>query len=155
MNVPFILSRFQEVELNNENPILIKGEVFNEDSTVFNDSTVLDELTRRDQVLKDIDARIDQKKQILFSKRQFLNQTMKENEHLLLVKQGYQKYHHAILKTKQMQLDSMNLIQKHLDTLIREGGLTDQDIQKAEMDQQNVLKELGQMRKELDELIKE
>ena len=148
MNVPFILSRFQEVELSNENPTLIKSEVFN-------DSTVLDELTRRDQILKDIDARIDQKKQILFSKRQFLNQTMKENEHLSLVKQGYQKYHNAILKTKQMQLDSMNLIQKHLDTLIREGGLTDQDIQKAELDQQNVLKELDQMRKELDELIKE
>lgn len=148
MNIPFILSRFQEVELSNENPTLIKSEVFN-------DSTVLDELTRRDQILKDIDARIDQKKQILFSKRQFLNQTMKENEHLSLVKQGYQKYHHAILKTKQMQLDSMNLIQKHLDTLIREGGLTDQDIEKAELDQQNVLKELDQMRKELDELIKE
>jgi len=151
MNVPFILSRFQEVELSNEND----SSVFNDDSSVFNDSSVLDELTRRDQILKDIDARIDQKKQILFSKRQFLNQTMKENEHLSLVKQGYQKYHHAILKTKQMQLDSMNLIQKHLDTLIREGGLTDQDIEKAELDQQNVLKELDQMRKELDELIKE
>jgi hypothetical protein len=138
MNIPFILSRFQEVDLKDEN-----------------DSSVLNELTRRDQILKDIDARIDQKKQILFSKRQFLNQTMKENEHLTLVKQGYQKYHHAILKTKQMQLDSMNMIQKHLDTLIREGGLTDQDIQKAELDQRNVLKELDQMRKELDELIKE
>ena len=138
MNIPFILSRFQEVDLKDEN-----------------DSSVLNELTRRDQILKDIDARIDQKKQILFSKRQFLNQTMKENEHLTLVKQGYQKYYHAILKTKQMQLDSMNMIQKHLDTLIREGGLTDQDIQKAELDQQNVLKELDQMRKELDELIKE
>jgi hypothetical protein len=146
MNVPFILSRFQEVDLSegvydNDGP----GE----------DISVLDELSRRDQILKDIDARIDQKKQILFSKRQFLNQTMKENEHLGLVKQGYQKYHHAILKTKQMQLDSMNMIQKHLDTLIKEGGLTDQDIEKAELDQQNVLKELDQMRKELDELIKE
>jgi len=151
MNVPFILSRFQEVDLKEED----YDGITTNDSTVFNDSTVLDELTRRDQILKDIDARIDQKKQILFSKRQFLNRTIKENEHLALVKQGYQKYHHAILKTKQMQLDSMNLIQKHLDTLIREGGLTDQDIQKAELDQQNVLKELDYMRKELDELIKE
>jgi hypothetical protein len=143
MNVPFILSRFQEVDLSGEN------------GAIANDGTLLSELSRRDQILKEIDARIDQKKQILFSKRQFLNRTIKENEHLALVKQGYQKYHHAMLKTKQMQLDSMNLIQKHLDTLIREGGLTDQDIQKAELDQQNVLKELDYMRKELDELIKE
>jgi len=149
MNVPFILSRFQEVDLREEDYGVAN------DGIVANDSRVIDELTRRDQVLKDIDARIDQKKQILFSKRQFLNRTVKENEYLALVKQGYQKYHHAILKTKQMQLDSMNLIQKHLDTLIREGGLTDQDIQKAELDQQNVLKELDYMRKELDELIKE
>jgi hypothetical protein len=146
MNVPFILSRFQEVDLS-------EGVYDNDGSG--EDISVLDELSRRDQILKDIDARIDQKKQILFSKRQFLNQTMKENEHLGLVKQGYQKYHHAILKTKQMQVDSMNMIQKHLDTLIKEGGLTDQDIEKAQLDQRNVLKELDQMRKELDELIKE
>lgn len=146
MNVPFIFSRFQEVDLS---------EGVYENDGLEEDISVLDELSRRDQILKDIDARIDQKKQILFSKRQFLNQTMKENEHLGLVKQGYQKYHHAILKTKQMQMDSMNMIQKHLDTLIKEGGLTDQDIEKAELDQRNVLKELDQMRKELDELIKE
>ena len=147
MNIPFIFSRFQEVDLSEDIEL--------NESVALNETSVLNELFRRDQILKDIDARIDQKKQILFSKRQFLNQTLKENEHLTLVKQGYQKYHHAILKTKQMQLDSMNMIQKHLDTLIREGGLTDEDIEKAKLDQKNVLKELDYMRKELDELIKE
>ena len=108
-----------------------------------------------DDILKNIDNQIEQKKQILFSKRQFLTQTVKENEYLKMVRTDYQKYHGAMLKSKQMQIDSMNMIKKHLDALIVEGGLTDEDMVKAQDDQNNILSELEKIRGELNGLIDE
>ncbi len=78
---------------------------------------------------------------------------MKQNEYLKLVRTDYQKYHNAMLKSKQMQMDSMNMIKKHLDALIVEGGLTDEEMAKAEADQKDILIELETMRGELNELI--
>jgi hypothetical protein len=138
MNIPFILSKMQKISVTKE-----EG----------HDNEINDDEKGMDEIIKNIDNQIEQKKQVLFSKRLFLDQTMKQNEYLKLVRTDYQKYHNAMLKSKQMQMDSMNMIKKHLDALIVEGGLTDEDMAKAEADQKDILNELETMRGELNELI--
>lgn len=132
MDIPFLLTKIEKVD---------RGLV-----TKMNDKT-------KEEAIKRIDEQIEQKKLILFNKHQFLTQTVKENEYLKLVQSDYQKYRDFILKNKQMQIDSMKLIQKYLDKLIVEGGLTDEDIEKAKKDQDNVLTELNGIRDELNKLI--
>lgn len=148
MNIPFILSKMQRVDIMEEEPM---GSSLVETY----DINIGKEDGGRDlnEIIKNIDNQIEQKKQILFSKRQFLDQTMKQNEYLKLVRSDYQKYHNELLKSKQMQLDSMNMIKKHLDALIVEGGLTDEDVKKAQKDQDEILSELGKIRGELNKLI--
>lgn len=135
MNIPFILSKMTKISV-------AKEEVVNRPKEM-------------DEIIKNIDNQIEQKKQILFSKKKFLDQTTKENEYLKLVRTDYQKYHNEMLKSKQMQIDSMNMIKKHLDALIVEGGLTDEDMKKAETDQKDILSELEKIRSELNGLIEE
>ena len=108
-----------------------------------------------DDALVRIENQIEQKKQALTSKKQFLSQTMKENNYLQLVRSDYQQFHIAMLKTKQKQMDSMNIIQKHLDNLITEGGLTEEELAKTKEDQNEILNELGTIRGELNTLIAE
>jgi len=138
MNIPFILSKLQRVDIVEE-----------ERSQEINSQTDVNE------IIKNIDNQIEQKKQILFSKRQFLDQTMKQNEFLKLARSDYQKYHNELLKSKQIQIDSMNMIKKHLDALIVKGGLTDEEMDRAQKDQDEILGELENIRRELNEMIKE
>lgn len=138
MNIPFILSKLQRVDIVEE-----------ERSQEINSQTDVNE------IIKNIDNQIEQKKQILFSKRQFLDQTMKQNEFLKLARSDYQKYHNELLKSKQIQIDSMNMIKKHLDALIVKGGLTDEEMERAQKDQDEILGELENIRRELNEMIKE
>jgi len=142
MNIPFILSKMTKISVAKEEEEEEEEEVVNRPKEM-------------DEIIKNIDNQIEQKKQILFSKKQFLDQTMKENEYLKLVRTDYQKYHNEMLKSKQMQIDSMNMIKKHLDALIVEGGLTDEDMKKAETDQKDILSELEKIRSELNGLIEE
>jgi hypothetical protein len=147
MNIPFLLTKIHKIEeTKEERPNGVKSNRRGEE----------DERGRNmEEIIKNIDNQIEQKKQILFSKRQFLVQTVKENEYLKMVRTDYQKYHTAMLKSKQMQIDSMNMIKKHLDALIVEGGLTDEDMIKARDDQTNILSELEKIRGELNGLIEE
>jgi hypothetical protein len=147
MNIPFLLTKIHKIEeTKEERPYRVEPNIREDE----------DERGRNmDEILKNIDNQIDQKKQILFSKKQFLTQTVKENEYLKMVRTDYQKYHEAMLKSKQMQIDSMNMIKKHLDALIVEGGLTDEDMVKARDDQNNILSELEKIRGELNGLIDE
>jgi len=142
MNIPFILSKMQRVDITEE-------ETFAPNDQGIRRGRDLNEM------IKNIDNQIEQKKQILFSKRKFLDQTMKQNEYLKLVRTDYQKYHNELLKSKQMQIDSMNMIKKHLDALMVEGGLTDEDMKKAGNDQKDILSELEKIRGELNGLIEE
>jgi hypothetical protein len=168
MNIPFILSKMQKIDVVKEEghrptfegrrPITFEG-----DRPTFEGSRPTFEGRRPvafegkdvNEMIKTIDDQIEQKKQILFSKRQFLDQTVKQNEYLQLVRNDYQKYHNEMLKSKQMQLDSMNMIKKHLDALIVKGGLTDEEVEKAQKDQKDILSELEKIRGELNGLIEE
>jgi hypothetical protein len=140
MNIPFILSKMQRVDITEEEPFAPNDQGIGIGRDL-------------NEMIKNIDNQIEQKKQILFSKRKFLDQTMKQNEYLKLVRTDYQKYHNELLKSKQMQMDSMNMIKKHLDALMVEGGLTDEDMKKAENDQKDILSELEKIRGELNGLI--
>lgn len=146
MNIPFILSKMQRVDITEE-------ETFAPNEQEIGIGIGRGRGRDLNEIIKNIDNQIELKKQILFSKRKFLDQTMKQNEYLKLVRTDYQKYHNELLKSKQMQMDSMNMIKKHLDSLIVEGGLTDEDMKKAEDDQKDILSELEKIRGELNGLI--
>jgi len=162
MNIPFILSKMQKIDVVKEEgrrptfegdrPITFEGR---RPITFEGRRPVAFEGKDVNEMIKTIDDQIEQKKQILFSKRQFLDQTVKQNEYLQLVRNDYQKYHNEMLKSKQMQLDSMNMIKKHLDALIVKGGLTDEEVEKAQKDQKDILSELEKIRGELNGLIEE
>ena len=152
MNIPFILSKMQKIDVVKEEG---HRPTFEGYRPTFEGHRPTFEGKDVNEMIKTIDDQIEQKKQILFSKRQFLDQTVKQNEYLQLVRNDYQKYHNEMLKSKQMQLDSMNMIKKHLDALIVKGGLTDEEVEKAQKDQKDILSELEKIRGELNGLIEE
>ncbi len=110
-------------------------------------------MEQKDAFLKNIEAQINKKKQIMFSKRRFLDKTKQENEYLEGVRADYDKYGKYIIKSKQQEMDAMLLLNNYIDYLILNGNLTNKDLNNAQLEQKHILKEINKIKRTIDDFI--
>ncbi|NCA21781.1 MAG: hypothetical protein EBS86_11680, partial [Crocinitomicaceae bacterium] len=96
---------------------------------------------------------IEMTKRALLEKNKHLQKVAKENQYLDMIRGDYEKYYGYIMKQKQDQINAMNYLKEYVDMLIVEGKLTDQDLEDARRERENLLIETGKIKQSLDELI--
>lgn len=110
-------------------------------------------LAERDLQLIQIEREIKNKKKLLINKKKDLDKKHKLNQYLDVVKQDYGKYYDYIIKEKQQQYDALFLLKEYMNDLIRTENLVDEQLRTAKHDQKDILKEIDNVKVELDELI--
>jgi hypothetical protein len=110
-------------------------------------------LVERDLYLVRIEAQVESKRKMLLEKQKVLQQTAKENEYLEMVRNDYKKYYDHIVKQKEDQMNAMNFLNQYVDDIIVKGELTDADLENAKMEQDELLREMDDIKRSLDEII--
>jgi hypothetical protein len=113
------------------------------------------DLATRDFYLQKIENQIMAKRQMLLAKQKMLRKTSRQNHFLEEVQNDYSKYYNFIIKQKEEQIRSMNIIKQYLSDMIVSGKLTKEDIDEAKKEQRNILGEIGHIKGNLDEIMKE
>jgi hypothetical protein len=108
---------------------------------------------RADDIMQSIHSQIEHQKQILHSKRAYLENAKKQNEFLENVQKDYKKYHDFIVNEKQQQMNAMTMLKSYLDDLIINGNLTNTDIAHAKLQHNKLMGEVDKIKTDLDELI--
>ncbi len=110
-------------------------------------------LAERDLYLVHIDTLVDEKRRMLLEKQKALQETAKENEYLEMVRNDYKKYYDYIAKQKEDQIRAMNYLNEYIKEIIVNGKLTDADLENAKMEQGELIQEMGQIKRTLDEIV--
>jgi hypothetical protein len=113
------------------------------------------DLATRDLYLQKIQDQIIVKKQMLLAKQKILTRISKQNHFLIDVQNDYLSYYNFIIKQKEEQIRSMNIIQQYLNDIIVSGKFTKEDIIEAKKEQKNILSEIGNVKKNLKSIMRE
>jgi len=113
------------------------------------------DLATRDIYLKKIENQIMAKRRLLLYKQKELRKTAKHNQFLEEVQNDYATYYNFIIKQKESQIRSMNIIKQYLNDIIVSGKLTKQDIVEAQKEQASVLHEIDNVKVSMNEIMNE
>lgn len=111
------------------------------------------QLAERDTHLSQIEQEIKSKKKLLIKKKKDLDKKQKLNQYLSGVKNDYSKYYQYILNEKQQQRDALILLKEYINDLINTEHLVDDQLRTAKHDQKDIIKEIDNVKAELDELV--
>lgn len=111
-------------------------------------------LSERDLQLKQIEREIIGKKNLLVKKKKELDKKQLLNEYLDGVKDDYIKYYDYIVGEKQKQYNALVLLKEYMDDLITTENLVDDQLRIAKHDQKDIIKEIANVKVELDELVR-
>jgi hypothetical protein len=110
-------------------------------------------MDQKDQFLRNLEDQINKKKQIMFSKRRFLDETKKDNEYLEGVRKDYEKYRQYIARSKKQELDAMIMLKSYVDDIILNGNLINADLNNAKLEKARIMKEINKIKQALDEIV--
>lgn len=111
-------------------------------------------LSERDLQLKQIEREIIGKKNLLVKKKKELDKKQLLNDYLDEVKDDYIKYYDYIVGEKQKQYNALVLLKEYMDDLITTENLVDDQLRIAKHDQKDIIKEIANVKVELDELVR-
>ena len=111
-------------------------------------------LVQRDLQLLQIEEEIKNKKNLLIKKKRELDKKTKVNAFLQDVQEDYARYYKHIIEEKQNQYNAMKLLKEYIDDLIQTDNLVDNQLRDAKHDQKQIMGEIGNIKMELDELMK-
>jgi len=111
------------------------------------------ELAKRDLIINNINSEIAYKKNDLFNKVNELKIVAKENKFLEEVIQDYKRYYNYINEEKLQQYRALEMIYNYLDRINVDTDITDEILEQTKYDQQELLKEMNNIKQELDMLI--
>lgn len=112
------------------------------------------QLAKRDLHLIQIEQEIKNKKLLLVKKKNELVKKVKLNEYLDEVNQDYTKYYDYIVSEKQQQYNSLILLKEYMSDLMKTEQLVDDQLRTAKHDQKDIIREIDNVKAELDELIR-
>ena len=98
-------------------------------------------------------VKIRNKKKLLVKKKKDLDKKYKLNQYLSEVKNDYSKYYDYILNEKQQQHNALILLKEYIDDLMKTENLVDDQLRSAKHDQKDIIREIDNVKAELDELI--
>ena len=108
------------------------------------------EIANMDIKMKLIQAELKRKQLELVNKYRELHETFKENKLLINVADDYKKYYNYITSCKERQYNALANLTTYLDTVNNELGNTDAILKSTTEDQRIILKELGNIKLDLD-----
>ena len=111
-------------------------------------------LANRDKLISQVKNEIDTRKQKLNKKYTHLTNIEKNNTFLEGVVDDYKTYYNTIVAQKEQQEGAFRNIIDYLDQIIVDNELTDFGIYKAKHQQAKLVKEMENIKRELDDLIK-
>jgi iron uptake system EfeUOB component EfeO/EfeM len=112
-------------------------------------------LAERDNYLDQIEQQIHSKRGLLIAKKKALEQNAKKNQFLNGISHDYQNYYNYIVKQKQDQLRSMELLKQYIGDINSSGNYTVKDLNKSKKEQKVILNEMGKIKSELDDIIQQ
>jgi len=110
-------------------------------------------LANRDKKLANLEAQMYAKRFLLIQKRRALENAVKQNNFLAEVKKDYDAYYNHIVQQKKEQLNAMEYINKYITEISNEGNMSDEKINETKIQQEWILRELRNIKNELDEII--
>jgi hypothetical protein len=110
-------------------------------------------LAERDLHLIQIEQEIMNKKRLLVKKKKDLDKKQKLNQYLDGVKHDYTKYYDYIVGEKQQQYNALMLLKEYMSDLMKTEHLVDDQLRTAKHDQKDIIREIDNVKAELDELI--
>ena len=111
------------------------------------------ELAKRDLIINNINSEIAYKKKDLFNKVNELQVVAKENKFLEEVIKDYKRYYNYINEEKLQQYRALEMIYNYIDRISEDTDITDEILEQTKYDQQELLKEMNNIKQELDMLI--
>jgi hypothetical protein len=110
-------------------------------------------LAEKDKLIQKIDNEIMKRRDLILEKIKKINKKKRVNHFLEDVKEDYQKYHNFIIQEKQQQYNSMMIIKKYLDDLIKTEKLANNELTNIRNDQHYILNEMDKVKQQLNKLI--
>ena len=107
----------------------------------------------KDLLLLQIQHQIHAKRDFLLQKQKYLNKMEQQNNFLREVKNDYAKYYNYILKQKQEQMEALDMLKQYVHDLTVSGSLSKQNIKDAKLEQKRILREMKNIKKDLDVLV--
>ena len=109
-------------------------------------------LAKRDACIVNMERLIEEKKNFILEKRERIQEEEKKNEFLRGINDDYQRYYHYTVNEKQNQVRLMENLTEYIEKIMREGDLTEEDLKRAEWEQQKIMMEITNIKDQLDEL---
>ena len=110
-------------------------------------------LAIRDKNIKDLQSKLEERRQILLEQHKNLKKTTKENEFLEEVAQDYNKYYGFIKKQKEEQIAAFELINEYLEKIISDSKITETSLRTAKQEQSQIIERINNIRKELEDIM--
>ena len=110
-------------------------------------------LAIRDKNIKDLQSKLEERRQILLEQHRNLKKTTKENEFLEEVAQDYNKYYGFIQKQKEDQIAAFELINEYLEKIISDSKITETSLRTAKQEQSQIIERINSIRKELEDIM--
>ena len=103
--------------------------------------------------IKDLQSKLEERRQILLEQHKNLKKTTKENEFLEEVAQDYNKYYGFIKKQKEEQIAALEIINNYLENIILESRFAETSLNEAKKEQSQIIERINNIRKELEDIM--
>jgi hypothetical protein len=111
------------------------------------------ELALRDQQIYQLNTELEHRKKLLCSQRVMLKNNIKDNSFLKEVAKDYDIYNNVIIKEKQQQMASLQLLNKYIENITSELTITNYKLKESKQEQEEILNEIKHLKHEIDSLV--
>lgn len=111
------------------------------------------DLGKRDKILSELEAQMYAKRFLLIQKRRAMENAIKQNQFLKDVKKDYDTYYEHIVKQKSDQIHAIEYLDKYIADIIDAGNMSDEQMRTTAEHQTHILRELKNIKSELDQII--
>ena len=112
----------------------------------------IEEIAERDKKILQIRDLLQKNKEELRLNNMLIEKESKNNSYLKDVLNNYHSYRNYIVNMKNKQKDSMDNIFVHLEKIANENTLSEENLERIKMEQNHILEELDNLKKDLKEL---
>lgn len=103
-----------------------------------------------DEKFMHLQEQIDNHEQLQLTNSMNLNALTKENNFLEHVREDYKKFSDIIVQQKRDQVKALEMLDEYISGITKDGSLSKNNVDDAKYEQKRILKELREIRKNLD-----
>jgi len=111
------------------------------------------EIAIQDNLIHQLKAEIQNRKNMLLENYQMLNKNQTENSLLYDVYNEYKSYYDYIIKMNEDKKNMLENLNKYLDEIIIENQLTEEQIYANKLQQQQIIRQLNKVKDELNTIV--